>query len=63
MGLEISPIKNELPLSYRWFRANGWKQPVPWHFADDPAFMEAHRRHYVSETDGRDISAARIKIW
>jgi hypothetical protein len=48
-------VKGELPLSYRWFRANGLKRLVPWHFGDDPAFIEAWRRESVLETDGHDI--------
>ena len=55
MDQGISPTKNELPLSYRWFRANGLKRLVPWHFGDDPAFIEAWRKEYALETDGSDI--------
>jgi hypothetical protein len=51
MGLEITLIKNDLPLSYRWFRANGLKRLVPWHFGDDPAFIDAWRKEYLLEVD------------
>jgi hypothetical protein len=55
MGVEVGEIKGELPLPYRWFRANGLKRLVPWHFGDDPAFIEAWRKAYILETGGYDI--------
>lgn len=52
MALELAPIKNELPLLYRWLRANGLKRLVPWHFGDDAAFIAAWRKEYFVEVGG-----------
>ena len=52
MTVELAAIKNDLPLSYRWFRANGLKRLVPWHFADDSEFIDSWRKEYLREVDG-----------
>jgi hypothetical protein len=52
MPLEPTAIKNDLPLSYRWFRANGMKRLVPWHFSDDQGLIAGWRKEYFLEVDG-----------
>lgn len=45
-------IKNRLPLSYRWIRANGLGRLIPWHFRDDPERVQLLRHEYRLEMDG-----------
>ena len=52
MGLKPAAVKNDLPLSYRWLRANGLKRLVPWHFADDAARIDSWRSECLFEVEG-----------
>lgn len=43
----------ELPLAYRWLRANGFERLVPWYLIDDEEISKALGAEYRKES-GRD---------
>jgi hypothetical protein len=45
----------ELPLAYRWFRANGIRQMIPWHFHDAGEGERINRQFRIESMDDREV--------